>query len=323
MKKLLICMLALALLAGCAPASVQEPEDGKLHIVATVFPAYDFARAAAGDLADVELLLPPGTESHSYEPTPADILKVQSCDLFLYLGGDSDQWVETILEAAEPTGRTLALIDCVETLEEEHVEGMQEEVGHHHDEDEDDHDHDHLGTVTEIDEHVWTAPANAAAITRQFGEVLAELDSANGERYRANAEKYAEEIDTLDGEFHAFFDSLPDRTMVFGDRFPLRYFADAYGLDYYAAYPGCADAAEPSAATVAFLIDKVRAEGIPVVFTIELSNGKLADTICEATGAKKLEFATCHNVTAQAFADGATYLQLMERNVQALREALN
>ena len=131
----------------------------------------------------MELLLPPGTESHSYEPTPADILKVQSCDLFLYLGGDSDQWVETILEAAEPTGRTLALIDCVETLEEEHVEGMQEEVGHHHDEDEDDHDHDHLGTVTEIDEHVWTAPANAAAITRQFGEVLAELDSAKGERY--------------------------------------------------------------------------------------------------------------------------------------------
>ena len=323
MKKLLICMLALALLAGCAPASVQEPEDGKLHIVATVFPAYDFARATAGDLADVELLLPPGTESHSYEPTPADILKVQSCDLFLYLGGDSDQWVETILEAAEPTGRTLALIDCVETLEEEHVEGMQEEVGHHHDEDEDDHDHDHLGTVTEIDEHVWTAPANAAAITRRFGEVLAELDSANGEQYRANAEKYAEEIDTLDGEFHAFFDSLPDRTIVFGDRFPLRYFADAYGLDYYAAYPGCADAAEPSAATVAFLIDKVRAEGIPVVFTIELSNGKLADTICEATGAKKLEFATCHNVTAQAFANGATYLQLMERNVQALREALN
>ena len=142
MKKLLICMLALALLAGCAPASVQEPEDGKLHIVATVFPAYDFARAAAGDLADVELLLPPGTESHSYEPTPADILKVQSCDLFLYLGGDSDQWVETILEAAEPTGRTLALIDCVETLEEEHVEGMQEEVGHHHDEDEE-HEHHH------------------------------------------------------------------------------------------------------------------------------------------------------------------------------------
>ena len=124
MKKCLILFLMLAMLTGCAPSNVQEPEDGKLHIVATVFPAYDFARAAAGDLAEVELLLPPGTESHSYEPTPADILKVQSCDLFLYLGGESDQWVETILEAAEPQGKTLAMIDCVDTLEEEHVEGM-------------------------------------------------------------------------------------------------------------------------------------------------------------------------------------------------------
>lgn len=323
MKRLLICMLALALLAGCAPASVQEPEDGKLHIVATVFPAYDFARATAGDLADVELLLPPGTESHSYEPTPADILKVQSCDLFLYLGGDSDQWVETILEAAEPTGRTLALIDCVETLEEEHVEGMQEEVGHHHDEDEDDHDHDHLGTVTEIDEHVWTAPANAAAITRQFGEVLAELDSANGERYRANAEKYAEEIDTLDGEFHAFFDSLPDRTIVFGDRFPLRYFAEEFDLRYYAAFPGCSTQTEPSAATIAFLTDKVREEGISTVWYIEFSNHLVADAIAEAAGAGTAMFHTCHNVSPNELAGGETYVTLMRGNLERLRAHLN
>ena len=135
--------------------------------------------------------------------------------------------------------------------------------------------------------------------------------------------KELEKLNQLDAEFQDVVAHAVRKTMVFADRFPLRYFAEAYGLDYYAAYPGCADAAEPSAATVAFLIDKVRAENIPVVFTIELSNGKLADTICEATGAKKLEFATCHNATAQAFADGATYLQLMERNVQALREALN
>ena len=153
---------------------------------------------------------------------------------------------------------------------------------HHHDEDEDDHDHDHLGTVTEIDEHVWTAPANAAAITRQFGEVLAELDSANGERYRANAEKYAEEIDTLDGEFHAFFDSLPDRTIVFGDRFPLRYFAEEFDLRYYAAFPGCSTQTEPSAATIAFLTDKVREEGISTVWYIEFSNHLVADAIAEA-----------------------------------------
>ena len=179
MKKIWMILLILALLTGCGAPAAPKPADGKLHIVATVFPAYDFARAAAGDLADVELLLPPGTESHSYEPTPADILRVQNCDLFLYLGGESDSWVETILDAAEPTGQTLAMIDCVETLEEEHTEGMQEEAGHHHEEhgDHDDHDdHDHLGTVTEIDEHVWTSPANAAAITRRFGEELAALE---------------------------------------------------------------------------------------------------------------------------------------------------
>ena len=168
MKKLLIVSLLLSLLTGCAPALAPTPtkDTGRLQIVATVFPAYDFARAAAGDLADVQLLLPPGTESHSYEPTPADILAVQSCDLFLYLGGESDSWVETILDAAEPTGTTLAMVDCVETLEEVHAEGMQEEIGHHH-ENEDAHHHedeDHLGGVTEIDEHVWTSPANAAAI---------------------------------------------------------------------------------------------------------------------------------------------------------------
>ena len=150
MKKIWMILLTLALLTGCGAPAAPKPADGKLHIVATVFPAYDFARAAAGDLADVELLLPPGTESHSYEPTPADILRVQNCDLFLYLGGESDSWVETILDAAEPTGQTLAMIDCVETLEEEHTEGMQEEAGHHHEEhgdhdNHDDHDdHDHL-----------------------------------------------------------------------------------------------------------------------------------------------------------------------------------
>ena len=328
MKKCLILFLMLAMLTGCAPSNVQEPEDGKLHIVATVFPAYDFARAAAGDLAEVELLLPPGTESHSYEPTPADILKVQSCDLFLYLGGESDQWVETILEAAEPQGKTLAMIDCVDTLEEEHVEGMQEEAGHSH-EDHDDHDdHDdhggdgHLGTVTEIDEHVWTSPANAAVITRRFGEELAALDSANAEQYRANAEAYAEEIDALDGKFHDFFDSLPDRTIVFGDRFPLRYFAEEFDLNYYAAFPGCSTQTEPSAATIAFLTDKVKAEHISTVWYIEFSNHLVADAIAEATGAGTAMFHTCHNVSPEELEQGETYVTIMEGNLERLREHL-
>ena len=326
MKKSLILFLMLALLTGCAPSNVQEPEDGKLHIVATVFPAYDFARAAAGELAEVELLLPPGTESHSYEPTPADILTVQNCDLFLYMGGESDPWVETILGAAEPQGRTLAMIDCVDTLEEKHVEGMQEEVGHSH-EDHDDHDddghdgdHDHLGTVTEIDEHVWTSPANAAALTRQFGAELAALDSAHADQYRANAEAYAQEIDALDGKFHDFFDSLPDRTIVFGDRFPLRYFAEEFSLNYYAAFPGCSTQTEPSAATIAFLTDKVESEHISTVWYIEFSNHLVADAIAEAAGAGTAMFHTCHNVSPEELERGETYVTIMEGNLERLRE---
>lgn len=327
MKKLLPIILALGLLTGCAAPSVPtEQEGGKLHIVATVFPAYDFARAVAGDWAEVELLLPPGTESHSYEPTPADILAVQDCDLFLYLGGESDAWVETILTAAEPTGRTLAMIDCVETLEEEHVEGMQEEIGRHHDHDEDEHeDHDgatHLGEVTEIDEHVWTSPANAATITRQFGETLAALDSVHGDVYRANAETYAAEIDELDADFHAFFNALSDRTIVFGDRFPLRYFAEEFDLNYYAAFPGCSTQTEPSAATVAFLTDKVKSEQISTVWYIEFSNHLVADAIAEAAGAETAMFHSCHNVSPEELESGETYVSLMRSNLERLRSAM-
>ncbi len=179
MKKMLAAgLLCVLLLAACAPAA-PEPETGKLHIVAAIFPAYDFARAAAGDLAEVTMLLPPGAESHSYEPTPADILAVQDCDLFFYLGGESDAWVEGILETVRPGGRVLRMMDCVELLEEE-----------------EDHHHDHSeGEVAELDEHVWTSPENAAAITRAVGEALAELDGAHQAEYRANAGTYAGQLE--------------------------------------------------------------------------------------------------------------------------------
>ena len=246
-----------------------------------------------------------------------DDQRLRNADVFIYVGGESDAWVQTVLEGVDnPDLRVVTLMDCVELLHEETVEGMQaERHGHDHDEENEDEE--------ELDEHVWTSPRNAARICRKLCDTFSAADSAHAAQYAQRCGDYVEQLDRLDAEFQDVVENAARKTVVFADRFPLRYFADAYGLDYYAAYPGCADAAEPSAATVAFLIDKVRAEGIPVVFTIELSNGKLADTICEATGTKKLEFATCHNVTAQAFADGATYLQLMERNVQALREALN
>lgn len=314
MKRIFPALCALLLLTACGPDL--PPEDSERpQIVATVFPAYDFARSAAGELADVTLLLPPGAESHSYEPTPADILRVQRCDLFIYLGGESDAWVDTILSAIEPRGDVLRMIDCVDLLEEETVEGMQ--GGHDHDHEE---GHDHLGEVLSMDEHVWTAPRNAAAVTRIIGQRLALLDRSNGEAYAAGAEAYALELEELDRDFAAFFDTLPDRTIVFGDRFPLLYFAEAYDLDYYAAFPGCGAQTEPSAATVAFLTRKVREEGLPAVWYIEFSNHLVADSIAEAAGVETAQFHTCHNVSRTDLEAGATCLSLMRANLEALRE---
>lgn len=315
MKRIFPALCALLLLAGCGPALPLE-DSGRLQIVAAVFPAYDFARSAAGGLADVTLLLPPGAESHSYEPTPADILRVQRCDLFIYLGGESDAWVDTILSAVEPRGEVLRMIDCVDLLEEETVEGMQ--GGHDHDHDHEE-DHEHLGEVVGMDEHVWTAPLNAAAVTREIGECLAALDPVNGETYSASAEGYARELEALDRDFAAFFQGREDRTIVFGDRFPLLYFADAYDLDYYAAFPGCGAQTEPSAATVAFLTEKVREEGLPAVWYIEFSNHLVADSIAEAAGVETAQFHTCHNVSRADLEAGATYLTLMRANLESLR----
>ena len=309
----------LLLLSACGQSVEEDTNPDQLTVVATVFPAYDFARAVGGDLADVQLLLPPGTESHSYEPTPADILAVQDCDLFIYLGGESDTWVETILESVELRGQTLRMVDCVPLLEEETVEGMESyEEGH-------DHDHDEapgLGEVVGYDEHVWTSPKNAALITRAVGDKLAELDPANADTYAANSADYAAQIEDLDREFADFFAVVEDRTMVFGDRFPLRYFAEEFNIDYYAAFPGCSTQTEPSAATIAFLTDKVREEHIPTVWYIEFSNHLVADSIAESAGVKTAMFHTCHNVSADDLAAGATYVSLMEQNLETLRENL-
>lgn len=312
---------AALLLSGCgtqgATSQEGDQESDKLTVVATVFPAYDFARAVGGEAAEVSLLLPPGAESHSYEPTPADILAVQQCDLFIYLGGESDTWVETILESVEPQGKTLRMIDCVDLLEEETVEGMEDH--------EDEHDHDDLGLgeVVGYDEHVWTAPRNAAQITRAIGAEMEALDPDNAALYAANTEDYAAQIDGLDQEFTDFFAGVSDRTMVFGDRFPLRYFADEFDIEYYAAFPGCSTQTEPSAATIAFLTDKVRQEGISTVWYIEFSNHLVADSIAEAAGAETAMFHSCHNVSADDLEAGATYVSLMEGNLESLRQHMN
>lgn len=323
MKKLLAEIMAaamlLAALAGCGAGTAAS--GGGLSVVADGFAPYDFAREILGDRGTATMLLPAGAEVHSYEPTPKDIIGIQESDLFIYVGGESDGWVDGVLSDMDDPVRSMTLMDCVELVEEETVEGMED---HDHDhESEEEHDHDHAAEEAEYDEHVWTSPRNAALICEKICGELCAIDPEGADYYRANLTAYEEKLTELDEAFKEVVADGKRTTFVFADRFPLRYFADAYGLDYYAAWPGCADDAEPSAATVAFLIDRVKAENIPVVFHIELANEDMADTVCEETGAKKLQFNACHNVTRAQFESGVTYLDLMWENVDALREALN
>ena len=306
----ILCMTAiLCLFCSCGNEDTKK-DDGKLNIVTTIFPPYDFAKNVGGEYVNVSMLLKPGMESHSYDPTPQDIIKIQACDLFIYTGGESDEWVKDILESSDrKPKKTLAMMDVCETVREETVEGMEK--------DEDD------GDEIEYDEHVWTSPKNAVNITVSIDSILKELDKSHTDEFEKNTSEYKNKLSQLDGDFREIADNAKRKTLVFGDRFPFRYFADEYGLKYYAAFPGCSSETEPSPSTVSFLIDKVKAEKIPVVFSIEFSNGKVADTICESTGSKKMTFHSCHNVTQEEFDNGVSYLSLMQGNVKALKEALN
>lgn len=316
MLRLFAALSAAALLSGCGGAatepSASSAPESKLQVVATVFPAYDFARAVCGDLAEVTMLLPPGAESHSYEPTPKDILAVEGSDLFVYLGGDSDAWVETLLESVDGGVNGMKMMDCVELKEEAETEGMT--AG-------EEHDHG-AGEVLEYDEHVWTSPVNAAAITTAIGERMEDLDPDHAADYQANAADYAGKLMELDKEFRDFFATVSNKTMVFGDRFPLRYFADEYGLNCYAAFPGCSTQTEPSAATIAFLTRKVEQEKLGTVYYIEFSNHLVADSIAEATGAQTALFQSCHNVSQADMDAGVTYLTLMEKNLETLKATM-
>jgi zinc transport system substrate-binding protein len=308
------CMALAAVFAGGTKDS--KTADNKISVTATIFPPYDFTRAIAGDRVRLTMLLPPGAESHSFEPTPRDIINIQRSGVFIYIGGESDAWVDRILDSIDTRNmKVIRLMDTVEVVEEEIVEGMEDEgedpllaLG--------------VEAVAEYDEHIWTSPRNAVRIVQAIADALCVADAGNTPFYRSNAASYIAKLRGLDAAFQAVVDGARRKTIVFGDRFPFRYFADAYGLSYFAAFPGCSTETEPSAATVAFLINKIRAEKIPVVFHLELSNERMADTIAGETGAKKRLFHAAHNISKRDFENGVTYLELMTANVEALREAL-
>ena len=319
-------------------------EQKKYSVVSTSFPGYDFARAVTKNTnISTKMLVKPGAETHTYEPTPQDIIDIKNADMFIYVGGDSDTWVEKILKDVD-TKKThvVKLVDLVSTVNEEIVEGMEDEDehdhehDHDHDHDHDDHDHDHDHNHdhkhdhdghdhddhdeeegAEIDEHVWTSPKKAMEIVKKIAEVASEIDAAEKNKIDDNAEKYVAEIAQVDKDLHQAIDGKISEIVV-ADRFPFRYFADEFGLKYAAAFSGCSEQTEASAKTISFLINKVKQDKVKKIYKIELSNGKIAETVSKDTGAEVLELHSAHNVTADDFSKGVTYVDLMKRNLLAL-----
>lgn len=365
------------LLGGCAQTEESQgafdasPEAaGKLKVAVTLFPYYDFVRQIAGDQVDLQMVIPAGMDSHSFEPTPADIRTIQHADVLISNGGTMEHWLDETLAALDTTSMTIVtMMDYVDTVEEEIVEGMEdadhdhdhahvhaaddhdhsnetpeEHAAHAHEVDDydhsgetpeehaahaheaDDHDYvDHDGHEEEIeyDEHIWTSPVNAMKLVDVIGDTLAQADPVHADIYHQGAASYKKELEEIDAGFREVCANRKRNMIVMGDKFPFRYLADEYQLDYRAAFSGCSSDTEPSAKTIAYLIDKVKEEQIPAVYYLELSSHRVAEIIGEETGAEPLLLHSCHNVTRAQFDAGITYAGLMRQNIENLRKGID
>ena len=333
MKKRVIA-IALVLCIICAGAYAQASKEStsgnsRINIMATIFPEYDWVKVVLGDNPaniGLSLLLDSGIDLHSFQPTPRDIVNISTCDLFIYVGGESDEWVDDVLEQAKnPEIHVINLLEVLgdKVKEEEVVEGMEHDHDHDHD-DHEDHDHDH--EEAEYDEHVWLSLANAGNLVSAIAGEISLMDPANAAYYKDNATKYIEELSALDAEYRKVVSESTCRTLLFGDRFPFRYLVDDYGLDYYAAFSGCSAESEASFETVAFLVGKVDELALPAILTIEKSDKRIAQTIRENTKTKDqaiLEMDSMQSTTARDVDAGTTYIGLMESNLEVLKQALN
>ncbi len=312
-KKIVSVAVVCAVIASASLIMLSDGEKvyskNKTTVVATTFAQFDFAREIARDEAEVIMLLAPGEESHTYEPTPEDIMKIQQCDIFIYGGGESDKWADNILKAAPKSVRVIRMMDVVELYETEH----------HHTGDEDIHDHE---DEAEYDEHVWTSPLNAIKIVEAICDELMECDKGNAEFYASNSEAYISELRLLDEKFEELFSGTRNKTIIVGDRFPFRYFAERYSVSYLSAFPGCSAQAEANPKTIAELIEKCKHDNVSTVFKVDLSNGNVAETIAEAVGARVETLYSCHVVSDEDYNEGITYIGLMNRNLDVLSEAL-
>ncbi len=306
---------------GCArQRTVESDESQKLQIVCTIFPEYDWVKEILGERAgevELTLLLKNGADLHSYQPTVWDIKKITEADLFVYVGGESDFWVNAVLENGKnPRQKTLNLMEILgdAVREETHVEGMQEERGHN----EETHVH-------EEDEHVWLSLRNAALICQEVAEVLCEVDGEHQEMYQQNALRYQEKLRGLDSAYQKVTEQMFEPVLLFGDRFPFLYLMEDYDIDYYAAFAGCSAETEASFYTITYLAEKAGALSLPVILKIDGSDGKIAQTIAGNTRTRKqkvLLLDSMQSVSTQEIENGVSYLSLMEQNLEVLEEAL-
>lgn len=299
---LLISMVFLCFIffTGCENSEI---ETGKLKIVTTLFPQYDFTRQIVGDKANVTLLLQPGIEAHSFDPSPSDVVDINECDLFIYTGEYMETWANDILSSLESDVSVLNVSEGIlmSAVEEEH---------------------EHEEDVHEYDPHIWTSPKNAIKMVENILDTLVEMDPENKDYYTENANLYLAELKQLDTNIREVVEKADIKTIFFGGKFAMYYFAQEYGLDYIAAFDSCTSETEPSAKLVARIVDAVKEQNAPVVYYEELSNHKAADTICTETGAKPLLLHSCHNISKDEYKLGVTYLSLMKQNLENLKEGL-
>ena len=346
-------------MAGCGKTTEKE-DNYRLKIVTSLFPYYDMARAVIGDVKgiDLKMTVTPGQDSHSFEPTPSDVIQMENADVLIYNGGSLETWIDTLLDSLNNKNQIqMKMMDYVDVLNEEIVEGMDTRFEEHdHDEhshkddnhnkekhkedshseekhkednhsedssnDSEFHNEDSEEEHEETDEHIWTSPVNEIIMTEKICETLSKALPEEKENFQKNAESYISQLKELDNEFRTIVENAKINEIIFADKFPLQYFAKEYGLKYYAAIPGCGSDMEPSAKTIGFLVDKIKEDNIKAVFYLELSSHIVADAIETDTGAKPLQFNSCHNITQKQFDSGVTYIDLMKENVNNLKIAL-
>ena len=313
---LILILLAIIYLMFKTDNIKKYDDTSKPTVVVTTFSSYDFVRQIAKDNVNLVFLLGPGVDSHGFEPGAQDIIQIENADLFIYVGGTLEPWSAKVVQNLPENTKTLRLIDCINLIEEVKIDGTV-----------DDHDYTHEESTDiderEYDEHIWTSLENATEMVNFIEGGLSSIDRKNENLYKENAKNYITEINGVKDEIQEIVNNSKRKRLVFGDKMPMLYFIEEFNLDVSAAFNGCAEETVPTSSQVAYLVDLIKKENIPVVLYIELSNGKVAKTLSEETGAKTMQIQTLHNISKEDFENGETYVSLMRRNAEVLKEALN